>query len=307
MINAQPSIVIAPHQKEQDCFYICKTSNADFSSLGLISPVSTTLIKNNIFFHEQISPKKIKHHISCLDKNRIQINPVILVHENDIEIENYLNLAIKNKLPTLAIEGDETLYEFWKISENKKTQEIYRNINHFLIADGHHRIESFKNLPQIKFFLALMVSRKNIFSKEVYRKYHNLDAQKKEICLNFLRNNFELSQIQEIPKKLQELVFVDCGKKILIKKSASKNAQHKILDFFNKNIGRDDDGNLNFTHCAIGDYETNSKADADPKTNLEILIPKFRLEKNLIKTKIYPPHSSWFEPKIPNGLISLAL
>lgn len=270
-------------------FYICKITTENSSHLGLIAGINNNFIKENLSFHEEAFHQKIVNCANSFRETKLQLSPVLLVYNDNDEIDNYIDFIVKNNLPNQKILR-KNIYEFWEINDLNKIQNLYKKIKHFLVADGHHRIHAFSNFLQFNLLSALIVSRRNLVSKEICRKYLGLDFLLQRGILESLHKNFELKEIKKILHPLDYLV-ISADKKY----SINSEFRFKILDFLKNNYN-----NVNFTHGLIEDYKENCR-------EFKILIPDFKLGDNLKFQTLHPPYSSWFEPKIPERVITFIL
>lgn len=285
-----------------ESFYCCRISNRNFSVIGLIALVNAGLVNKTIFKHERCIDIKEEIYIDHFKKYKTQISPIILVHEDNCQIDRSLNSIINQDLPFFAISDDEYKYEIWTVTNLSFYKELYSSIDSFLIADGHHRISAINSLSQSKLITAFLTSVSCIKSANIYREYLEVSNLSKKNLLLFLNNNFDLVRGNGINKSsLSKFLFkIDCN--IYEVKDSNDQTRRNILEFLDKSINYKNN-KLNFYNYSYNNK--NSNLLLNDKNDVSILIPAFKIMNGIDKLPLYPPHSTLFYPKLPDGLISI--
>ena len=289
------------HKHAHENFYCCKISNGYFSVIGLIALVNADLVNKTIFRHERCIDIKEETYLDYFKKYKTQISPIILVHKNNCRIDRSLDNIINKDLPFFAISDDEYKYEIWTVADLTFCKELYSSITSFLIADGHHRVSAINTFGQSKFITAFLTSVSYIKSANIYREYLEVNNLSKKNLLLFLNNNFDLVKDNNINKlSLDKFSFkIDCN--IYEIKDSNDHIRRNILEFLDKSINYKNN-KLNFLNYS---YNKNSDLMVNGSNDISMLIPAFKIMNEIDKLPLYPPHSTLFYPKLPDGLISI--
>lgn len=87
----------------------------------------------------------------------------------------------------------------------------------------------------------------------------------------------------------------------------NNNSKNAILEFLNQELNYNSQGNINFKNLGIDLDELQALLLDKSQIKPFLIIPAFKLSTKIQNTERYPPHSSWIEPKFPDGLISFFL
>ena len=296
------------HKDSRPCFYAYRSISNLFISVGLIAKINTKFIGKNIFPHEEVIKDKSNIYAFSLRDRKIQINPVILIHDHITEAEHHLQSLIANNKPLISMKKINHSHEIWPIYEDDIIKKAYSSLETLLIADGHHRLDSFAKLSNIPFFMALLISTKHLYPQKILRKYIYLTAQQNNVCLDFFINNFNLKIIENYSQlnSLNKFIIFSDKKILIIDEEVNNLLIGKILSFLDANINYDANGTLNFENHPLSDVTSQEVNNISLSSQFSIIIPSIKFNEFEING-CYPPHSTWFEPKLIDGLISMIL
>lgn len=283
-------------------FYCCRISSNKFSIIGLIALVEVNAIDKTIFRHERCIHLKKDRYLDYFKKYRTQIAPIILMHEENKQINLKLN-EIVNQLNTIcSIKDHEYCYDLWKVDNVSYYKNLYHPIHNFLVADGHHRLSSLRELSSNGMIAAFLISATDIKSSNIYREYLDVSSSSRKILLSFLDTNFEIQKIEnndnikvfdKICLKIEGIIYQ-------IINSDNDLVRREILEFLDKHINYKNK-RLNFCNFI---HNSGENRFIDSTTSVSMLIPALQVTNNIQNFPIYPPHSTLFYPKLPEGLIS---
>ncbi len=279
-------------------FYCCRIKNTseNLDVSGIVALIDISLLNQKIFMHERCIKEKQDQYEILFSKYKLQTAPVILMHEHNIEIINSLNITQKSK-PFIKTESNGYKFELWKVNNYLHYQKLYANVDKMVVADGHHRIMAMYRLNNQK-IMAFIVSRNQIRSSSILRLYNEIsDLDINNLSEFFSKiKNFRKSDLSEdicssrrFLCKLENYTYVTS--------SNNKNIK-KVLSYVDENINYKK-GKLNFTNYA---YNKNNGLFLY-KSKIALVIPSFQSVNDIKNTDLYPPHSTLFYPKIPDGLI----
>lgn len=292
------------HKHTNEYFYCCRISNRYFSVIGLITLVNANLVNKTIFKHERCVHIKEETYLDHFKKHKAQIAPIILMHEDNLQINKSLNNFINNNLPFFTINDNEYKYELWTVSDLFFYKELYSSINSFLVADGHHRLSSMNLLGQNELIAAFLVSVRYIKSADICREYLEISSLSKKKIFSFLYDNFSLIKTKDIKKTylLNGFLFkLDSDIIYQVMDSNNDYARRNILEFLDNSINYKNN-KLNFYNYS---YSKHHNLPLRGENNVSVLIPALKIvNKKVRNIPLYPPHSTLFYPKLPDGLIS---
>ena len=112
---------------------------------GFFAVLETEKFGKNIFPHEQTHKKPKLDRLNLLKTTDINTSPIFCLFSDRKEIFKKIVLKIKNKSPLAFAYLPNCKEKMWSIDDKKtiKTLENLLKNNKILIADGHHRYETF--------------------------------------------------------------------------------------------------------------------------------------------------------------------
>ena len=284
-----------------DNFYCCKISNKNIAVIGLIALVNTDLVNKIIFKHERCIHLKQDRYLNNFKNDKIQISPIMLVHEDNLDINRNLNNVANQHSPFFTIEDHEYKYEIWNISDISLYKNLYRSIGSFLVADGHHRLSSINTLRKNKFITAFLTSVDHIKLANIYRKYSEVSHLSKKKLFFFLNKNFNLTKVAHVKKEYlfnNKFLFKIDDDFFEISYDNNDSIKRDILEFLDKSINYSNN-RINFCNHP---FTRHDNLFLYAKSDVSLIIPAHNIQ--IKQIPLYPPHSTFFYPKLPEGLIS---
>lgn len=302
--------------KEQTpSFYVCEVREIHKRSVGIIAAMPLSFFNKKILRHEKIINEKASYYTSILKKTGIQLNPVVLFHENVHVINEFMDNWTQ-KTYDLQINLKNSSYNIWIIHEKNIIAticEMYSNLNFLFIGDGHHRLEGLATLANQEMFMAFLLSENQIFLHDICRVYPNLTSVENLQIKNTIKKYFTLTENKSSSLHNTKNIhfFANENKYYLhpVENDLIFNASHYLFEILNKiQIASSSFSFNNFPCTTLNEfYKKNTIKDNNfakffiPSINFEYLYDVIK------KGEILPPHSTWFEPKLPTGLISFPL
>jgi len=291
--------------------------------------------------HENTLVHKEKSQLELLMLRKANIKPVLLTYHPDAAINQFINDFLNNKKPTHSFhfEAEQATHQFFEINEADQVEKLVNlfaeKIDTTYIADGHHRCstnaiyyEQMKNENKGADYRNLLCAffpsnELKIYDFNRVVSYGGTDPSEK-----FLETLSAVVEIEKLdhtrkPKTKYEITLLineDCF---------SLKWKKEILDLY-KNQKVILDAALLTKHIlqpifGIEDVKTDTRIKyiegAKPMQDLVIKTNKgnrrcafciypVKMEELLLvadEDKIMPPKSTWFEPRMKNGLISQGL
>lgn len=130
----------------QDGFFIYRIVAPHRSFLGLIGCADIEeYLKGNIKRHENTLPDKEQEQIRLLLRRRAQVKPIMLAYRNVAGIDAVLKQGTQESEPFLEVEEKQSgiLHQLWQVTDGERIgrlQELFaQQVPCSYIADGHHR------------------------------------------------------------------------------------------------------------------------------------------------------------------------
>ncbi len=325
-------------QDESECFYLYKQVWRGHSQIGLVAVAScqdyeTDIIKKHELTREEKENDRLRH-IRTLNA---QTGPVFLAYRDNAEMEEVVEEQIKNQPEYHFQTADKVEHTFWVIREStviEKIKSIFTGINPLYVADGHHRSAAAVRLKrelqqsnpahngneEYNFFLSVIFPQSQLKILPYNRVLKDLNGLSREEFLNRLEENFIVAETSlQQPEELHQFCLYIEGRWYLL------TARRQIIDE-NDPIARLDvsilQNHLLKPILAIDNPRTDKRIDfvGGIRGSGELIrlvdSGKFKLAFSLRATtmeqllqvadsgKIMPPKSTWFEPKLKDGLAS---
>lgn len=321
----------------KDCFYIYQLIMQGRSQTGLVCVSSIDDYENNIIKkHEFTRPEKEKDRINHITTTGAQTGNVFLAYRNiqaiDIKIEKWK----KEKSPIYDFIADDGIqHSIWVVNDDEVISEITllfdTNVACTYIADGHHRAASAAKVRQALHNTDERLSSTNYFLTTLFpaNQLHIMDYNRVVMSLNGL-------EPEELVKKISEFFTVKKSAKAVKPKALhsfgmylnkqwytlqAKEGTYKedLISILDVSILQE---NILHPLLGIADQRTDKRIDfVGGIRGIEELEKIVNSGKAAIAFSLYPvsmeqlfniadsgnvmpPKSTWFEPKLRDGLLT---
>ena len=327
--------------EEKPCYYIYQlvmparagTDGNERSQTGLVCVSSVEDYFNNVIRkHEFTRPEKEKDRIDHMLTIGAQTGNVFLAYRDVSELNNLINEWKATHQPVYDFVADDTVqHTIWIVNDDDKINSITglfaAKVPNTYIADGHHRAASAakvsRQLPgneNAKYFLTTIFPASELTILDYNRVIKDLNGLTKENFISRLQEDFMITDIDEPvkPSTLHEFgMYLDHQWYILKSKKGtftddpigvldvtilSKNILDNILDIKDQRT----DKRIDFVGGIRGLSELERRVDSGEMKLAFSLHPVsiqqlFDIADNDI---VMPPKSTWFEPKLRDGLLT---
>jgi len=327
--------------EEKPCYYIYQlvmparagTDGNERSQTGLVCVSSVEDYFNNVIRkHEFTRPEKEKDRIDHMLTIEAQTGNVFLAYRDVSELNNLINEWKATHQPVYDFVADDTVQHIiWIVNDDDKINSITglfaAKVPNTYIADGHHRAASAakvsRQLPgneNAKYFLTTIFPASELTILDYNRVVKDLNGLTKENFISRLQEDFMITDIDEPvkPSTLHEFgMYLDHQWYILKSKKGtftddpigvldvtilSKNILDNILDIKDQRT----DKRIDFVGGIRGLSELERRVDSGEMKLAFSLHPVsiqqlFDIADNDI---VMPPKSTWFEPKLRDGLLT---
>ena len=327
---------------EDDALYIYEIIFNNKSQTGIACVASIAAYDSNfIKKHEYTTLAKEDDRARNIDELKTQTGPVLLTYKNNNEIKEKLQ-ELKSNKPLYEVNAiDSSVHKIWKIGRKEEIDILVNKLNSLkklFIADGHHRSAAasrvsknildknpnHNGLEPYNFFLAVAFPDSEMTILDYNRVIHGKNGNTTEKLLHLIKDFFEVEVSKKPYKPLKQGEFgmyldktwyrLQVNTNLIKEEDPVKSLDVSLLhEYLISNIlgitEARTDRRIEFVGGARGlseletltDKGENSLAFSLFPTPIEALI-------NVAESdKIMPPKSTWFEPKLLDGLLSFQL
>jgi uncharacterized protein (DUF1015 family) len=277
--------------------------------------------EGRILPHEKTRPDKVLDRLYHLKSLNASTGLVFLFYREDKELSRYL-LSLSRTPPYVEVEdGDRNRHILWvlKEGEERKIQECFQKIDRLYIADGHHRCESALLYWEEKgcssspegFFLGVAFPHTELKILP-YHRFLDISFGERDDFLKKVHSLFPLKKVPPytFPKKRRDIAFLLPEESYLCTlpdregKLDVEVVQEEILAPYLKVENPATDPRLRFVG---GKREREEFEDlfAQNRSGLGVGVYPVGVEELLRRVdegKVLPPKSTWFYPKLLDGL-----
>ena len=322
--------------EEKPCYYIYRLIMNDRSQTGLVCVSSVEDYFNDVIKkHEFTRPEKEKDRIDHMRTIKAQTGNVFLAYRDVEEINDTIKKWENDNKPVYDFTADDGIkHTIWIINHPTVNETITRlfstHVPHTYIADGHHRAASAAKvsiqLPDsiaAKFFLTTIFPASQLAILDYNRLVKDLNGLNKESLVSALRDDFIINESSQPvkPSQLHEFGMYLDGKWYILtsREGTYSNDPIGILDVtilsdrvLDKILGIKDqrtDKRIDFVGGIRGLPELEKRVNSGEMKVAFSLYPVSiqQLFDIADSGNVMPPKSTWFEPKLRDGLLTHTL
>jgi len=323
-------------RENKECYYIYQLVMNGRSQTGLVAASSVDDYENDIIKkHEFTRPEKEQDRINHIKTTGAQTGNVFLAYRNneqlDALIENWK--TVKNPVYDFTAE-DDIKHTIWIVNDDAtiaKIAELFdKEIPYTYIADGHHRAASAAKVRKAlgndategsNYFLTTLFPSNQLYIMDYNRLVKDLNGLSTEEFLSKLKEDFDVvekgKQIVQ-PQALHEFgLYIDGSWYQLISKEGTYTTDPiGILDVtilsnnvLDKLLGIKDqrtDKRIDFVGGIRGLQELEKRVDGG---EMKLAFSLYAVTIDQLfdiadSGNVMPPKSTWFEPKLRDGLLT---
>jgi len=324
-------------QDQNDRFYLYQLTMGDQIQTGIAATFAVDDYDNNVILkHEKTRKEKEDDRTNHILTTSAQTGPVFLTYR-DVKSINDLVDKIKMEVAPIYdfIAKDGVQHKVWIVPEdyNQFIIDEIKKVDKIYIADGHHRAASASRVRSIKreqnpnhrgdeeynFFLAVLFPASQLRILPYNRVVFSLNNLSEEEFLEKIKTNFNLSEVNYSEPKQRRNICMYLRKKWYlltpnenVKEGSSygENLDVSILQNYllKPILGIDDprtSKNIDFVGGIRGTKELERLVDSGKAAVAFSMYPVTIEDLMNISDagEIMPPKSTWFEPKLRDGLL----
>jgi len=326
-------------QDDTECYYAYRITMDGHQQTGLVAGASVAAYdRNDVRKHEYTRPKKEDDRVRQVDALNAQTGPVFLTYKGHDVVDGILRTASETAPEVDVTLDDGVRHELWVIRDSAVIQtltEAFDEMGVIYVADGHHRSAAASRVAGLRraanadpeasheYFLTVIFPDHQMQILDYNRVVKDLNGLDKEEFLQHVRESFSCD-ISDIPVKPDAMgkfgMYLDGQWYALsVQPDRVPDDPVKRLDV---SVLAD---NLIAPFLAITDPRTDERIDfvggirgleeLERRVNSGEMAVAFSLYPTSIEdlmavaddNQVMPPKSTWFEPKLADGMVSKVL
>lgn len=321
--------------EEKPAYYIYELTMDGISQTGLVCCSSVDDYENDIIKkHEYTRPEKEQDRINHIAISGAQTGNVFLAYRNVPAMDDLISHWKAEHTPVYDFQADDSiLHKIWVIDAPETVETITaifeKDVPCTYIADGHHRAASAAKVrkalgdkagPEANGFLTTLFPADELRILPYNRVVKDLNGMKDEELISALQDDFMISTVEEPvdPRELHEFGMYLSGKwyhltaidgtytedpiGVLDVTILSNNVLEKLLGIADQRT----DKRIDFVGGIRGLKELEKRVDSGEMKVAFSFHPVTigQLFDIADSGNVMPPKSTWFEPKLRDGLLT---
>jgi uncharacterized protein (DUF1015 family) len=314
------------------CYYVYRLNRRGHAQTGLACVVSLAdYARNRIRKHEHTTPLKEDDRVRQIEAINAQTGPVMMGYPDAARIDALLVQAAAGR-PQIDVTADDGVrHQLWVISDDAligKLTAAFDALPAIYIADGHHRSAAAARVAAGRkgdgYFLAVLFPEREMTILDYNRVVKDLDGRTPEQFLAELRKNFAVTASDKPvrPDAPNEYGMYLAGRwyKLTLRPELVPNndpigrlpimllARNLIEPLLGITDPRTDK-RIDFVGGARGLEGLKARVDSGDMAVAFALYPTQMHDLMAVADAglIMPPKSTWFEPKLADGMVSHVL
>jgi uncharacterized protein (DUF1015 family) len=323
-------------RENKECYYIYQLIMNGRSQTGLVAASSVDDYENDIIKkHEFTRPEKEQDRINHIKTTGAQTGNVFLAYRNNESIDALIENWKKVKSPVYDFVADDNIqHTIWIVNDDAtiaQIEELFsKEVPCTYIADGHHRAASAAKVRKAlgedategsNYFLTTLFPSNQLYIMDYNRLVKDLNGLTTEEFINKLKEDFDVvekgKQIVQ-PQALHEFglyidgswyqltanegTFTTDPIGILDVTILSNNVLDKLLGIKDQRT----DKRIDFVGGIRGLQELEKRVDSG---EMKLAFSLFAVTIDQLfdiadSGNVMPPKSTWFEPKLRDGLLT---
>jgi len=317
------------------CYYIYQLVMGNRSQTGLVCVSSVDDYNNNIIKkHEFTRPEKENDRINHIKISGAQTGNVFLAYKHDDALDTLIEGWKSSHTPVYDFKAEDGIsHSIWIVDNDQSINDITNifatRISHTYIADGHHRAASAAKVrealgeaatEEASYFLTTLFPSSQLKIMDYNRVVKDLNGYSAEEFLSALQDDFTVtsSTVPVSPASLHEFGLYCHGQWYILAAREGTWTEDPIgvLDvtilsdnILDKLLGIHDqrtDKRIDFVGGIRGLKELENRVDSGDMAVAISLYPVSiqQLFDIADSGNVMPPKSTWFEPKLRDGLLT---
>ncbi|MCW5699796.1 MAG: DUF1015 domain-containing protein [Rhodospirillales bacterium] len=314
------------------CYYVYRIVSGGHTQTGLAAAAHVPAYSaGRIRRHEHTRPDKEMDRARQIEAVGAHTGPVFVTHRADAVVARLLNTAAAGNPDSDVTLDDKVRHQVWAVKDKDRIERLssaFEGMERLYVADGHHRAAAatrvFEKRPTSDRFLVVSFPADQVRILDYNRVVRDLQGRTPEAFLSDVREHFtvEPSDLPYRPERRGEFgMFVADRWYRLAQRDTGHASENPVTSL---DVSRLADGLLS-PILGIGDPRTDPRIDfVGGSRGLNGLEDRVRSGEWAVAFSLYPtsledlmavadagevmpPKSTWFDPKLADGLLSLPL
>ena len=326
-------------REDKPCYYVYRLIMDGHSQVGLVAVASVADYDiNRVRKHEYTRPAKEDDRVRQIEALNAQTGPVLLAYKSQADMDAILEQATKQP-PLVDVTADDGVqHTFWVIDDDATIEKIsagFDAMDAIYIADGHHRSASASRVAKshefgkgdgthnCDYFLSVIYPHNQMNILDYNRVIIDLNGLSKEEVLEKVRAAFTVTEESSAVKPTKATEFgmyldgqwyrLNINPELVPEDPVASLDVSLLADnLIEPVLGISDqrtDNRIDFVGGIRGLGELEKRVDSGEMaiafslypTSMEALMAVADAD------EVMPPKSTWFEPKLADGLVSHVL
>jgi uncharacterized protein (DUF1015 family) len=321
---------------ERPCYYVYRITMGDHVQTGLVAVASVADYDiNRIRKHEFTRPAKEDDRVRQIEALNAQTGPVLLAYRSQVAIDQLIE-SVTSLTPEYDLKADDGIqHTLWVVSDQSVIDRLsagFDNMEAIYIADGHHRSAAGSRVAATmkggvdamsSYFLSVIFPHNQMKILDYNRVVKDLNGLSEDELLNKLSAAFDVSQEHNAvsPLKAGEFgmylnrhwyrltIHTDRVPQDPVERLDVSLLADNLLEPL---LGISDprtDPRIDFVGGVRGLEELEKRVDSGEMAVAFSMFPTSMEDLMAVADadKVMPPKSTWFEPKLADGLVSHVL
>lgn len=326
----------------KDCYYVYRITMGEHRQTGLVAGASIAAYdRNDVRKHEFTRPAKEDDRVRQINALNAQTGPVFLTYKGTPGIDEVLLRTTERESVVDVTLADDIRHELWIIDDRKTIEHLtaaFDKLGVIYIADGHHRAAAASRVAAMRrqaagqksdkqaaceYFLTVIFPDHQVKILDYNRVIRDINGLSTEALLGRIRSAFhcEPRHSQYRPADAGEFGMYLPGQwyVLKIKQALVPDDPLKCLDvrlladhLIEPVLGITDsrtDERIDFVGGIHGLGELERRVDSGEMAVAFSLYPTSIKQLMTVADnhQVMPPKSTWFEPKLADGMVSKIL
>ena len=322
-------------QESKPCYYIYELIMNGKAQVGLVCGSSVDDYENGLIKkHEFTRPEKELDRITHIKTTGAQTGNVFIAYKNVEAIDELIASCMNDKSPQYSFAADDGVqHNIWVVNDEKNidliTNLFKTKVPATYIADGHHRAASAAKVRAVlgndakesaSIFLTTLFPANQLSILDYNRVVKDLNGHTPDDFLKKLAANFSIEEKQQAYKPtalhefglyLNKTWYCLTANENIIKKDVLavldiNILQENILTPILNIVDQRTDARIDFVGGIRGLEELEKKVDSGEMAMAISLYPVSMQQLFAVADsgEVMPPKSTWFEPKLRDGLLT---
>ncbi|UCE75970.1 MAG: DUF1015 domain-containing protein [Gammaproteobacteria bacterium] len=318
------------------CYYVYRLSMGDHVQTGLVAAASVAdYDSNRIRKHEFTRPAKEDDRVRQIEALNAQTGPVLLAYRSDPVVDGLID-AVTVGAPEYDLTADDEIrHTLWVVSDESVIERLsseFDRMNALYIADGHHRSAAASRVasklnggPEAmsSYFLSVIFPHKQMQILDYNRVVRDLNGLSATVLLEKIAAAFDVEGQNEpvAPARAGEFGMYLDGRWYRLSIHAERVPDDPVArldvsvlaeNLLEPLLGISDprrDPRIDFVGGIRGLGELEKRVDSGEMAVAFSLFPTSMEDLMAVAdaNQVMPPKSTWFEPKLADGLVSHVL